>query len=1029
VTEPAYRLVRPERHLTPAPALDERQRQVVEHRAGPLLVLAGPGTGKTTTLVESAVARVDDGVPIEQILMLTFSRRAAAELRDRVTARLGGTVREPVARTLHSYAFGVLRMGNVARGLPAPRLLSGAEQDVVVRELLEGDAGRWPAELRPALRTHAFPGELRDLLMRAVERGLDGAALAELGRRRRREDWVAAGDFLTEYHQVYAAIDPGAYDPVELIRAAVNTLRDDGALLSAERTRRRRIFVDEYQDTDPVQAELLSLLAEGADELVLVGDPDQSIYGFRGADSAAIYEVDHRFGAGRPVPVVALTVSRRAGDVLLAASRRVADRLPGRVEQRRVVAAGDAREPGRVEAALFRTASEEAAYIAAVLRREHLAGRPWARMAVLVRSTSLVLGGLRRALITAGVPVAVRSEDLPLREQPAVAVLLDVVRHCLSPASLDEAAAEQLLTGPIGAADIVYLRRLRRVLGGLVGPDELVLLAPAVQDEPGAAVLPAAVRRPVQRVAAVLAAGRAEMAAQASPEQVLWAIWEATGLARRWRDATQGAGPAAAAADRDLDAVVALFDAAARFTDRLPRAGVDRFAAHLAAQQIPGDALASATVEPDAVTVLTAHASKGLEWDVVCVAHVQEGAWPDLRRRGTLLGSELLVDIAAGRPPAVGEITAQLAEERRLFYVAATRARERLVVTAVTGDDEQPSRFLDEIDPLDSVDAERALTAPAPAVHLAGLVAELRAVVCDPAAARELHEAAAGELARLAASGVRGADPEHWWGLAPVSTDAPVADPNRLVPVSPSRIDAFLRCELRALLQDLGAREGDGLSASLGTLVHEVAAAAPPGATLDELEQALDARWASLDFGVHWFARNERERASGILARLVAWLAGSRAELDLVGIEQAFTVEVGDAQLGGRVDRLERDAAGRLVVVDLKTGKRSVRADELEIHPQLSAYQLAVESGAFGAGESSGGARLVQLAAARRGGPEQRQAPLVDPAELARARAEVAGVATRLRGSEFTATINSYCGNCDLISCCPLTSAGRPVTS
>src|ERR1700761_3546636 len=173
VTSPTYRLVRRPRGGTAAPELDERQRAVVQHTGGPLLVLAGPGTGKTTTLVETVVARVEAGVPVEHILMLTFSRRAAGELRDRVTARLDRTVREPVARTLHSYAFGVLRMHAVAQQLPAPRLLSGAEQDGVIRQLLsESDPQRWPAALRPALHTRGFAGDVRDLLMRAIERGL-----------------------------------------------------------------------------------------------------------------------------------------------------------------------------------------------------------------------------------------------------------------------------------------------------------------------------------------------------------------------------------------------------------------------------------------------------------------------------------------------------------------------------------------------------------------------------------------------------------------------------------------------------------------------------------------------------------------------------------------------------------------------------------------------------------------------------------------------------------------------------------------
>ena len=143
-------------------------------------MLAGPGTGKTTTLVEAVVARIEAGADPEQVLVLTFGRRAAAELRTRITARLGRTTREPLARTFHSYAFGVLRREAVLRGEPSPRLLSGPEQDLVVRELLAGRPGRrcpcWPQRLHPALPTRGFAQELRDLLLRADERGVDRAA-------------------------------------------------------------------------------------------------------------------------------------------------------------------------------------------------------------------------------------------------------------------------------------------------------------------------------------------------------------------------------------------------------------------------------------------------------------------------------------------------------------------------------------------------------------------------------------------------------------------------------------------------------------------------------------------------------------------------------------------------------------------------------------------------------------------------------------------------------------------------------------
>lgn len=1022
-----YRLLRAERPAAAAPELDAAQRAVVDHAGGPLLVLAGPGTGKTTSLVEAAVARVAAGVPVDQLLMLTFSRRAAAELRDRVAARLDRTIREPIARTLHSYAFGVLRMAAVRNGEPAPRLLAAAEQDVIIRELLaEGDAERWPVGLRPALRTVGFAAELRDLLMRAVERGLDGPALARLGAVRGRADWVAAGEFLTEYHGVTVLRDPGGFDPPELIRGALNVLRDDPALLAAERDRRRRIFVDEYQDTDPAQAELLQLLAEGADELILVGDPDQSIYAFRGADESAIHDVDVRYGGGARVPVVALGQCRRSGPVLLEATRRIAARLPGRAEQRALEPAAGT-PPGELTVAVFRSASEEAAYVAGVLRAAYLNGTPWSRMAVLVRSTTRTLGTLRRAMITAGVPVTVRGDDLPLAELPAVTMLLTVLGCVIEPAALTEDCAEALLSGPIGGGDSVLLRRLRRLLRAQFPEDGDDLLVPAVRDPAATALLPEHVRRPLDRVTRVLNAGRQSFAAGGSTEDVLWAIWHATELQGRWEAASRGSDVTAAAADRDLDAVVQLFDEVARFTDRLPGAGPQQFADHLRAQQIPGDTFQMSRREPDAVSIMTAHASKGLEWDVVCVANVQEGSWPDLRRRGSLLGSDVLVDAVRGLDgQPLSSFAPQLAEERRLFYVATTRARRRLVVTAVAGDEEQPSRLLDEIEPCEG---EREPAQPIRGVHLPGLVAELRAVACAQDATADERQAAAAELARLAAAGVPGADPEQWWGLADLSTSEGVADPDRPVRVSPSRIQSFIECELRTLMQDLGVRDDEAVAASLGVVVHALASAAPDDQPLDEFERQLEQVWDSIDFGASWFADNERARATTMLERLVTWLRASRTELQRIDVEREFAVTVGDALISGRVDRLERDAEGRLVVVDLKTGKSKPKDADMPMQPQLGAYQLAIEHGAFAdEGTQAGGAVLVQLGASGKS-IEQWQPPLAQSDDPQWARRAVDQVAERLRGNEFTAIQNTRCHICDVRSCCPLQVQGRQVPS
>src|SRR5215475_15303750 len=176
---PAYHLVRSPGRGGEAPTLDTAQQAVVDHGGGPLLVLAGPGTGKTTTIVETVADRITNrGIDPERVLVLTFSRKAAEELRERITARLHRTTREPLALTFHSYAYALVRREFVLAGEESPTLLSGPEQLLEVRRMLRGEAEddgrRWPERLRPALATRGFATELRDFLLRAAERGLDG---------------------------------------------------------------------------------------------------------------------------------------------------------------------------------------------------------------------------------------------------------------------------------------------------------------------------------------------------------------------------------------------------------------------------------------------------------------------------------------------------------------------------------------------------------------------------------------------------------------------------------------------------------------------------------------------------------------------------------------------------------------------------------------------------------------------------------------------------------------------------------------
>ena len=223
-----------------------------------------------------------------------------------------------------------------------------------------------------------------------------------------------------------------------------------------------------------------------------------------------------------------------------------------------------------------------------------------------------------------------------------------------------------------------------------------------------------------------------------SAETVLWAVWDALDVADRWNRLALRGGKRGARADRDLDAVVGLFDAAQRYVDRLPAAGPDAFLEHIQGQDVPGDTLAARAQSGDGVALVTPAGAAGREWRYVAVAGVQEGVWPDLRLRGSLLGSEELVAVVTGRDRTFRAAqTAVRYDETRLFLVAVSRASERLLVSAVRSEDDQPSVYLDLVDPLVAPTDSAGVPEPAPAeqreftelgrtLSLPSLVADLR---------------------------------------------------------------------------------------------------------------------------------------------------------------------------------------------------------------------------------------------------------------------------------------------------------------
>lgn len=1026
------------------PSTDPLTR-VLEHTSGPLLVLGGPGTGKTTALVDLVTRRVANGVDPAAVLMLAPSRRAASQLRDRVAARLGRTIREPLARTAHSYAFGLLRREAARAGGPAPRLLAGAEQELIISELLAGSATTWPEQVGAALRTRAFAGQVRDLLLRAVERDCDAGELIRLAEQYDRPVWSAVGAFASEYAAVTALAHPSAYDPAELVRAAVDLLRTTPDLLAAERAERRLVVVDDIAEADPALLDLVELLAADGPSLVATADPDSAVFGFRGADPQAVRGFGDRFATsnGHPAPSVVLTRSFRLPPTIAEPVRAVATRLGGRGAWRAWNPATN--HVGRFDTAVLASTTDEIAHVAALLRRRHLVdGVDWSQMAVLVRSAG-DLAGVRRTLSRHRVPVHQRSDEVSLWQQAPVRALLDLLSIVADPTSATEQTVIDVLLGPLGSLDPARLTHLRRSIGvaqrraGDTRAPDGILRAAVIDGEP---MPDGSTDAGVDALAATVRAGRASMARHESVEAVLWALWDSVGVAQRWREAALAGLRDAASADRDLDAVVAVFAAAARFTDRLPGAGVQAFLDHVRARLLPGDSWSIEVPTTEAVSVLTAHAAVGAEWDTVAVCRVQEDLWPDLRRRQTLVGVDDVVAVLdQGRLPTAAErVSALLSSERRLFHLALSRARSHLLVTAVDDGELRPSRLLDEVDPRAGDD--RPIRVADDVLSLPTIVAQLRAVVCagdglsGGAPSAERTEAAR-LLAELAAHGVPGASPDQWYGLAHASDSRPLVAGDEQVRLSPSQVEGYLRCPLRWMLQRCGGDSGPALRQSVGILVHQLASEASEhrwGAR--QIHERYEQLWTTVDAGRGWVSRRERARVDAMVDRLIEWLEAN--EREYVGAEVDIAVEVDGAVIRGRVDRLERDARGRLVVVDFKTGTAAPPQADLAEHPQLGVYQWLVARGAadhllhvHGDAESStqpGGGVLVHLGLSRGDGlKEQSQPALADADDPEWPHRLLSKVVAGVGGATFAALVNSGCGGCPVRTSCPAHAEGGRV--
>ncbi len=977
-------------------ALDASQEAVLDARLGPgAVVLGAPGTGKTATVVELVAHAIQvDGLDPERVLVLTPSRRSATALRDRLALRLAGpasVLPGPLARSIASYAFGVVQADARLTGTQEPRLLSGADQDSDIAELLDrgeleavlGAAASpgptWPEHLGPEVRQlTAFRTELRDVLARLSEHGWGTDDLRAAAARLDRPEWAAVADFADEYRDSLGGARLGQQDPAELVRAAVGLLADPHPAAPKAPS---LVILDDAHDATPSGFDLLAALAARGATVIALGDPDVATNTFRGAEPESLTRL-----AG--LPTLVLETAHRQSPTLRALTAQLTSRIGAAAAgaQRRarpghsVEPRGDERSGAGAEAPelggplLALTASSparERTLIADVLRERHLIdGVPWSRMAVIVRSGALV-PPLVRALALAEVPVRSTAPGRPLREHPAARALIRHVDLGVGRASLTAEAATELLLGPLGGLDRVDLRRLRRALraeelagDGARTADELLVEALAAPDR--LATIDHRVARRAARLARTLARIGERHAEGATVDELLWIAWDDARVVERWqRDAVAG-GTTGGEADRALDAVVAVFTTATVIVDTVPEATVETFLSRVLDSDVADDLLAPARTT-EAVLVTSPSAAAGLEVDVVVVANVLDGVWPDLRLRGSLLHAPLLSRVARGLPTGdLDERRLVLEDELRMFALAISRARRQVVVTASSGEDEQPSALHEIVaeasdDRGPRRDGAEYAAPPRRVIRARSLrrtVGQLRRVLTDPRESHDRRAEAATALARLAAERVPGADPDEWWGLLDVSTEAPLFVEEETVGLSPSKIESIERSPLDWFLDTIAPGESTP-AMGIGTIVHwalesltqnagDDSELPPQAADVDEVWAAIEARWNELSFESPWLAEQQHRLARRYAVGLADYLRDAAAEgRAAVAAEQRFAVQVDRVQVRGIVDRMEVGADGALRIIDLKTGRPETNAAKVAANAQLGAYQLAFADGAF----------------------------------------------------------------------------------
>ncbi|MBA2365891.1 MAG: ATP-dependent helicase [Actinobacteria bacterium] len=1035
----------------PAPlALDEAQSRVRAHRAGPLLVLGSPGTGKTTVIEERFAGLVAGSCTPDRILVLVNDRDHKMGLRDRLTRRLlmdegmAALIEVPVY-TWYGLAHHLVSRHYRDLGYPeAPVLLTGPEQWGDVRDTLASENElNWPS-FRGLLRSEGFVDEIVDFCIRAEQQLLAESDLRALVERR--PEYAEVIEFYRKRRrrlQSSSRIDyPRLLEDAGWLLANVEPIRQ-----SLE-NRFAHVLVDDAHELAPVQQRLLSFLTsdltsgETQDDrsLVVAADPDSCIETFRGADPAWLGDFSGQFGAHE---TVVLGTSYRLGEDLGNRSRRVAEMM-GDAPHRAGKFCGEA----TLEAASYPSLAQELEGVARTLRQAHLRdGVAYDDMAVLLSSPHGMLAPLERALQTVEVPYSVSIPDRSLEREPSVAAFRCLARYALED---DAEALDDLVRSPLVGFEEAVVRDLDRA--AFV---RKISLGELLDDLPGDVT--ESVRA---RIASLLQLRDVLRSRRDAPaDQAFWAVWESATFYRDLELRAQHDPDASA--HRDLDALVAFARALGRFIER--RRGSGTLMDYLGAigrADFGADPWLPRDRKRRGVEILSFHRSKGKQWSVVCVSGCVEGSIPKGRRARGMFDV-----LGAQGPQATND-----AEDRRVFYVALTRAKKRCVVTTSPGPTRRgrPSRYLGEI--MDSV-PEAVLTGAEP-LTFTEAAGSLRRTLADLSASASERVAALGALARVREldPSCAAADPREWWwrwdwteGAIEVGTrrvgvkEGSAAEGSAAegsaeegsaeegsaeeegspkLRTSYSRISQYDNCPLAYLFSVvLGLDPDTSHNMAFGTWIHQIFedCEKPPSPEeqvrgrrrLHNKEAAL-ARFEELFdpqvFPNRAIARQFHRDGGVMIERYCAHLSPGTSLL----AEHGFTIDHDGHTIRGRIDRVDRKGQG-IVVADYKTSRSPISTYDVPDSLQLAIYYLAAardpELVALGEPVSM---QLVYPASMSRGDVTRRcQTPEQAQAVLERLPGLLEGVV----GEDFEPSPEANCRWCKFKPLCPLWPEGREAAS